>query len=293
MDITPEETVGGIYQDIRRAFRDVGLDTPELDARLLLGEAAGIEPAQIPLYMDRELNEEQRSLLLGWVEKRLSGMPVGRIVGHREFWGLDFRLNEATLEPRPDTEILVEAVLNRADADQACLFLDVGTGTGAIAISLLHELPQALCIAIDISARALEQATANAVSHDVGDRFLAVQGDYLSAIGAVASSGGVDWVISNPPYIASSVVAGLKREVRLHDPNQALDGGLDGLDAYRSLTERAAGILRPGGHMALEIGYDQADAVGRLLEQVGFEAIETIQDLAGLDRVLVAKQPLF
>ncbi|WP_417695357.1 peptide chain release factor N(5)-glutamine methyltransferase [Roseibium sp.] len=279
----PARSVGAVYQRLRASLREAGVATPELDARMLVGEVAGIEPSQLPLHLENRLSNAELAVVAGFAAQRLDGKPVGRILGKREFWGLEFQLNDATLEPRPDTETLVEAVLRHLPANAAPVLADVGTGSGAIAIALLHEVKGAHCLAVDISAQALQQACANAARHGVAERFWPVQGDYLDAVGPQ-----IDWIISNPPYIATSVVAGLEGEVRLHDPNRALDGGADGLAAYRALAARAAVILPKGGRIALEIGYDQADSVVKLLQKSDFKDIEIVQDLAGQDRVIVA-----
>ncbi|MFD1695897.1 peptide chain release factor N(5)-glutamine methyltransferase [Roseibium aestuarii] len=279
-------TLGVAYRALRQRFREAGLATPDLDARLLLGEASGIEARQLPLHEDALLTPDMLDVLARFESRRLAGEPVGRILGRREFWGLEFHLNADTLEPRPDTETLVEAVLRHATPGEPLLLADIGTGSGAIAVALLHELPGAVCMAVDISEGALSRAVANAALNRVGDRFLAVRADYLSAC-----AGGLDWVISNPPYIATDVVAGLADEVRLNDPNRALDGGADGLDAYRVLVDEAQRVLALGGRLAFEIGYDQGEAVSGLMRDAGFDAIEILQDLAGQDRVVLGQWP--
>ncbi|WP_346892340.1 peptide chain release factor N(5)-glutamine methyltransferase [uncultured Roseibium sp.] len=276
---------GALVREIRDRFRDNGLETADLDARLLVADALGLDVSAVILHSDDEALAEACDKARGSCEKRLSGMPVGRILGHREFWGLEFGLNAETLEPRPDTETLVEAVLDRTQADKRFVFADIGTGTGAIAIALLSERTNGLGVAVDISEKALQCAAENAARIGVANRLLCVRGDYCAALGR-----GFDWIISNPPYIASAVVEGLGREVRDHDPRRALDGGIDGLDAYRSIIGQAENCLSVNGRIALEIGFDQADSVASLLGEYGFFAIEIIQDLGGNDRVLVAKR---
>lgn len=275
--------VGQLAREIRDRFRAGDLETADLDARLLVAEALGLSPSEIILRADDIASEEACRKARDYAAKRLRGMPVGRILGHREFWGLDFKLNTDTLEPRPDTEILIEAVLARSKAQPLC-FADIGTGTGAIAIALLSERADARGVAVDISELALKSASENAQAYDVSDRLLCLRGDYCDALGA-----GFDWIISNPPYIRTSVVAELAPEVREHDPARALDGGSDGLDAYREIVGSAGRCLAADGRIALEIGFDQAESVTSLLEEAGFLDIEIIQDLAGNDRVLVAR----
>ncbi|MBD8877209.1 peptide chain release factor N(5)-glutamine methyltransferase [Labrenzia polysiphoniae] len=276
-------TFGDLYRDVRKRFREANLETPDLDARLLMAAALEVSPSDLILREDDKVGDEQRLLALKYADQRLIGLPVGRILGEREFWGLRFRLNEETLEPRPDTETLVQAVLDRVSCEGSLVLADIGTGTGAIAVALLTELPNAVCAAIDISERALECARGNAARHGVAERLLPVRSDYASSLGA-----GVDWVLSNPPYIRTKVVEGLSREVREHDPGRALDGGTDGLDAYREIVPQALQCLSPDGRIALEIGFDQEQEVSELLRQCGFLHIEIIQDLAGNDRVVLA-----
>ncbi len=277
--------IGALVREIRGRFRDKGLETADLDARLLVAAALDLDVSTVILRADDEASEDASGKARALCEKRLSGMPVGRILGHREFWGLDFRLNSETLEPRPDTETLVEAVLERTPVETRFRFADIGTGTGAIAVALLTERTNGLGVAVDISEEALQCAAGNAARAGVAGRLLCVRGDYCAALGR-----GFDWIISNPPYIASAVVEGLGAEVRDHDPRRALDGGIDGLDAYRSIIAQARGCLNVNGRIALEIGFDQADAVAALLGDYGFFAIEIIQDLGGNDRVLVARR---
>ncbi|WP_417687889.1 peptide chain release factor N(5)-glutamine methyltransferase [Roseibium sp.] len=277
--------VGDLYRKVRDRFRHQGLSTPDLDARLLVSAALGLTPSEMLLHESDDASDAAVARIDEFSKQRLAGKPVGRILGCRDFWGLEFKLNEATLEPRPDTETLVEAVLARTPLDHAITFADIGTGSGAIAISILTELSRTQCIAIDVSERALDCAVANAKQHGVQDRFWPVRGNYCGPLAV-----GFDWIVSNPPYIRTEVVRELDREVREHDPDLALDGGPDGLDAYRTIVAQAAEILTEKGRIALEIGFDQAADVSRLLQLHGFFETEIIQDLAGMDRVLVARR---
>lgn len=277
--------IGALVRELRDQFRAKGLETADLDARLLVADALDLDSSAVILHADDEAWEEACAKARAHCEKRLSGFPVGRILGHREFWGLEFDLNAETLEPRPDTETLVEAVLARTSPDAGFAFADIGTGTGAIAIALLSERANASGLAVDISETALRCATENAERLGVSSRLLCAQGNYCAALGS-----GFDWIISNPPYIPTAVVEELGAEVRDHDPGRALDGGTDGLDAYRSIVAQAADCLAETGRIALEIGFDQAESVALLLRDYGFFDIEIIHDLAGKDRVLVAKR---
>lgn len=277
--------IRALVREIRDRFRDKGLETADLDARLLVADALDLDVSAVILHADDEASEDACGKARAHCEKRLSGMPVGRILGHREFWGLEFGLNAETLEPRPDTETLVEAVLERTPEDTHFIFADIGTGTGAIAIALLSERKNGLGVAVDIAEEALQCAADNAARLDVSSRLLCIRGDYCAALGR-----GFDWVVSNPPYIASAVVEELDEEVRDHDPRRALDGGIDGLDAYRAIVAQAKNCLNVNGRIALEIGFGQAESVASILGDYGFFAIEIIHDLAGKDRVLVARR---
>ncbi|KZM50491.1 peptide chain release factor N(5)-glutamine methyltransferase [Labrenzia sp. OB1] len=278
--------IGQLYRQVRDRFRQSGLATPDLDARVLVSAALNVPVSALVLREDEDIPEGNADRALAYETLRLNGMPVGRILGERDFYGRKFALNAATLEPRPDTETLVDAVLARVDPQEAGVMCDIGTGSGAIAVTLLAERPGYRMIAVDLSEEALQCALGNAALHDVEDRFNPVCADYTSCLGA-----GLDWVVSNPPYIRSSVLAGLDREVNQHDPLLALDGGDSGLEAYLRIVADAAVLLRPGGGIALEIGYDQADYLKKQLRHHGFVAIEIIKDLSGNDRVALARKP--
>ncbi|MBN9673934.1 peptide chain release factor N(5)-glutamine methyltransferase [Roseibium aggregatum] len=275
---------GELYRLIRDRFRSHGLPTADLDARLLVGAALDISLSDLVLRDKDAVAAEGVSRAESYAACRLKGMPVGRILGEREFFGRRFLLNAATLEPRPDTEILVEAVLERSAADGPGLVCDIGTGTGAIAVSLLAERPNCHAVAVDLSPQALCCARQNAELNGVETRFFPLCADYASALAP-----GFDWVVSNPPYIRSATLAELSPEVIRHDPALALDGGEGGLEAYLKIVPDAVRILRPGGRIGLEIGFDQAAEVKILLHQHGFGEIEIIKDLAGKDRVVTAR----
>lgn len=278
--------IGQLYRLVRDRFRQAGLATPDLDARLLVSAALSLQVSDLVLREEEDVAEENADRAKAYETLRLDGMPVGRILGERDFYGRKFTLNAATLEPRPDTETLVDAVLARVEPQETGVMCDIGTGSGAIAVSLLAERPGYRVIAVDLSEEALQCAQRNAALNAVKDRFYPVCADYTSCLGS-----GMDWVVSNPPYIRSSVLAGLDREVNQHDPILALDGGDSGLEAYLRIVADAAVLLRPGGGIALEIGYDQADDLKKQLRHHGFVAIEIIKDLSGNDRVALARKP--
>ncbi len=282
--------VHDLYLAARSLFRDAALAEADLDARVLVAEALEIEPKNLVLEYDNEIRPETLVIATRYVEERLAGKPVGRVLGKREFWGLEFLLSPATLEPRPDTETLVEAAIAFCQAhgglEKKWIFADVGTGTGAVAIALLTELPNATCLAVDISEEAMETARQNAAANQVRNRFIPVCGSYLDAL-----SGSFDFVVSNPPYIRSAVIEELSHEVRRHDPMLALDGGVDGLTAYKELMGNAKRVLKGNSGLLMEIGFDQADELSTLARELtGLEAY-CEHDLAGNPRVIVVVFP--
>ena len=275
--------LGFLYRSVRDRFRAEGIETADLDARLLVSGVLKLSPGQLILREDDEIGVDDCNLVEAATVQRLAGMPVGRILGTREFFGLEFGLNSDTLEPRPDTEVLVEAVLADVKDRANWTFLDLGTGSGAIAVALAANSPGAFGVVTDISFKALCAAQVNARSNGVAGQLVFAQANY-----AAPFAGSFDWVVSNPPYIASRVIDELDAGVREHDPMRALDGGEDGLDAYRALIPQARPLLSPKGKIALEIGFDQGPAVRSLLDVHGYRDIEIIADLSGLDRVVVA-----
>ncbi|SUB02747.1 Release factor glutamine methyltransferase [Pannonibacter phragmitetus] len=280
-------TLGALYRELRDRFRKAGLASPELDARLLVAAAAVLSPGDVVLRTDDPVSGAVAALARRHAQRREAREPVGRILGERQFFGLDLALSPDTLEPRPDTETLVEVMLARAGGFSSPLIADIGTGTGAIILALLSELPQARGLAIDLSRGALETARANARRHGLEDRLCFAQASYAGSLAPT-----FDWIVSNPPYIVSDVIAGLDEDVRKHDPVLALDGGHDGLVAYRAIVPQALPALRPGGRLGLEIGFDQGGAVCGLMAEAGFKDIEIIQDLGGNDRVVTGIKPV-
>lgn len=279
-----ESSLGALHRGIRQAFRQAGLATPDLDARLLVCDTLGLDGAGLILREGEAVDEDAAARLAGRVARRLAGEPVGRILGRRFFYDHEFELSPETLEPRPDTEILVElsAGAFRARGEEAFVFADIGTGTGAIAVSLLALFPNSVCVSVDLSEGALATARRNAQAAGVGSRFRPLRGDYLSAF----APGSLAAIVSNPPYIPSADIETLDEGVREHDPMLALDGGADGLTAYRALCAAAVTKLRPGGDLLLEIGIGQEDDVRALARQAGLRWRETRADLSGLARAL-------
>jgi release factor glutamine methyltransferase len=288
--LIPERPLGPTrteaLKDLRRAFAEAGIETAGLDARLLLIAALGIGRTDLVTRPDEPLTEGQADILSAYKRRRLTHEPVARILGEREFWGLPFSLSPETLVPRPDTETLVETALSLIPDRQAPMRLvDFGTGSGCILTALLHELPRAQGLGIDRSVGAIRTARRNAARNGVGDRALFVVSDWAEAV-----RGRFDLIVSNPPYIAAAIVPTLEPEVRDHDPVLALDGGPDGLEAYRILLGEAGRLLVPGGLMVLEIGYDQAEALKRLAQAQALDVLALNHDLSGSPRCIALKQ---
>jgi release factor glutamine methyltransferase len=277
-----------------------GFATATLDAKLLVGHALRFDALQLATRERELVSTLLASEVTALMHRRLSGESVARIIGHKEFYGLEFALNEATLEPRPDTELLVDLALKALP--QGGRFVDLGTGTGCIPIAVLANRPDASGVASDINPRALEMAGQNAERNGVNGRLELRQGDWFEALAKgppypalradLSHEGGgeerFDLILSNPPYISSDIVETLSAEVRDFDPRLALDGGPDGLGPYRIIAGEAARWLKPGGKVLIEIGYDQGAAVSNLFETAGFCRIAVEKDLAGLDRVVSA-----
>ncbi|GJD47666.1 Release factor glutamine methyltransferase [Methylobacterium crusticola] len=264
-----------------------GIGTAALDARLLLEECLGLRPTDLVLGAERPIGAEGARRLAQGLARRCAGEPVARIAGAWEFWGLPFRLCPATLVPRPDTETLVEAALALARPGPLRL-LDLGTGSGCLLVALLSEWPRATGLGIDRSPAALATARANAARNGVAARAAFAAGDW----GAALAGGRYDVVVANPPYIATARIDDLAEEVRAHDPHLALDGGPDGLAAYRVILAQAAGgpdgpgLLAPEGRLLVEIGYDQEDALRALAPAAGLRVEAVRRDLAGHPRVV-------
>ncbi|MBM3545061.1 MAG: peptide chain release factor N(5)-glutamine methyltransferase [Alphaproteobacteria bacterium] len=271
-----------------RRLRDAGVATPELDARLLLAHSGELSREDFMAQPDRELAPETAARFAAAILRRAGGEPVSRITGMREFYGREFRLDRHTLDPRPDTETLIEAALDfiarKAWHDAPLRLLDLGTGTGCILLTLLAELPNACGVGADISDGTLAVAKANARRLGLESRATFMTGDWFDGM-----TGTFDLILTNPPYVASNEIAGLAREVKDHDPRRALDGGADGLDSYRRIAAKAAAFLAPGGAVILEIGAGQADAVRDLFRtgSAGLDEPALRHDLSGRPRVVL------
>lgn len=276
------ETAAGLLAKAKQQFTEQGLASPALDARLLLQHAAGLSHEQLIGAPDMAIGAEAAARFEAFVARRLSHEPVSNIVGYREFYGRRFTVSRAVLDPRPDTETLIDAALFVLPENGR--LLDLGTGSGAIAITLLAERSDATGVAVDISPEALAVARANAQALGVADRLGFIEGNWFDNV-----TGLYDLIVSNPPYIAAGEIAGLDAEVRDFDPRAALDGGPDGLDAYRRIAAEAAAHLSPGGSVLVEIGAGQGDSVQAIFAGCGFGLRSAHADLAKHIRCLCFK----
>ncbi len=285
---------GQTLETARRAltarFRTNSIGSAELDARMLVGAVLGLDLTGIIAAAGRPLTSDEAVRLEEFTDRRLQGEPVARILGRKEFWGLPLQLSAATLVPRPDTETVVELALEmlraRPDGIRRLRIADIGTGSGAILLALLSELPDGYGVGTDVSPAALATARANAVRLGFASRVAFAACDYAAAL-----SGPFDLIVSNPPYIRSAEIADLATEVRDHDPPRALDGGADGLDAYRALVPQAARLLAPGGVLAVEVGHDQSGELEGLMTAAGLMLGGPAKaDLAGIPRAVAGRK---
>jgi len=278
-------TINQYFQQLKNRFsRETG-SIPALDLRLLIRAGASLSEEEFVAAGETPLSPQQIDIIEQFVARREKGEPVSRILGHREFWGLDFIVTKDTLDPRPDTEILVENALNWArtkGAGKALKMADIGTGTGCILIALLTELPDATGIAVDLSPEALAVARENAARHGVEGRISFRQGSYLEPL----QGGEVDLLVSNPPYIPDSDIPTLAKEVRNHDPILALSGGKDGLVPYKTMFTEIKSVLNDGGRAFFEIGYGQFPDIVRLVDDSDATLTAAYPDLAGIPRVV-------
>ena len=280
-------TVAQARRALAQQFRAAGIESPELDARVLIGQVLGLDHAGLIAAAPQLLSVADAERIEGFARRRLAGEPVARITGLREFWSLPFIVTPDVLVPRPETETVVETALaligeNRAASPR---ILDIATGSGAILLALLSELPNARGVGTDIDQPALGVARRNAAQLGLADRAEFVASNYGTAI-----NGRFDLVVSNPPYVATPQIATLDRDVRDHDPHLALDGGPDGLSAYRAIVADAVRLLAPGGCLVLEIGRGQESDVAQLLTKAELISVgEPRRDLAGIARVLAAQ----
>lgn len=259
--------------------------TPRLDVEILLQKALGnVDRLYIHLNLEKVLSEEEDNLFLKLINERLNNRPIAYIVGNREFMGLDFYVQEGVLIPRPDTEILVEEVIEIGKNKDEIEILDIGTGSGAITVSLAKYLDNANLTSVDISEIALEVGKKNAISNNVDNKIEFIKSNLFTEIDKNKK---FDIIVSNPPYIRKKDVETLESQVKDFEPYTALEGGEDGLDFYRKITEQAKLYLKENGVLAYEVGHDQSEDVSKLMEINGYTNIYTKKDLQGIDRVVI------
>ena len=284
-------TVETARRTLTARFKSGHIDSAELDARILTGAALGLGLTDLIASANRHVTPDEASRLEDFARRRAEGEPVARILGNKEFWGLPLQLSAATLVPRPDTETVVEVALDmmRAaapDSSRGLQIADIGTGSGAILLALLSELPDAYGVGTDISVAALQTARTNAIQLKLDGRAGFVACDYAAALCRP-----FDLIVSNPPYIRSTDIACLAAEVRDHDPVAALDGGADGLDAYRALIPQAARLLAPDGVVVVESGLGQSADIQELMAKAGLTPESAPKrDLAGIYRAVAGRK---
>ncbi len=264
-----------LYQEITKLLES------DIDARIIIEERTDYSWLDIISKPDLIITDEQYSNIMSDATLCLSGTPLSRIYGRREFWGLEFMISKDTLDPRPDTELIIELALNKFPKDRALRILDLGTGSGCILISLLSEFKKSIGFGVDLSFGAVKFAQLNAKNHNISSRASFICGSWLDSI-----SGKFDLIVSNPPYIKNQIIPTLSKEVRNHDPILSLDGGKDGLDPYKIIFPKLKNLLNEGGIALFEIGYDQGKDVMRLAEESRFMQRSVHLDLSGNPRVV-------
>ncbi|RKK01970.1 peptide chain release factor N(5)-glutamine methyltransferase [Pseudoroseomonas wenyumeiae] len=279
----PAGSVGGFLCRAGQHLRAAAIENPRLEARLLLSTAMGVETTALLRDSRAPVPPEAARRFAEMLKRRLAHEPMGFVLGHQGFWTLDLAVSPATLIPRADSEAIVEAALQ---GPAPARVLDLGTGTGCLLLAVLSEHPAAFGIGVDLSPEAAALAAANARRNGLEERATFLAGSWAESL-----LGGFDLVLSNPPYIESAVIPGLMPEVALHEPARALDGGADGLDAYRLIVADLPRLLRPQGRAVLELGQGQAPAVSALARAVGLEVLGTHADLGGVDRALILRHP--
>jgi release factor glutamine methyltransferase len=277
------------WKTAQATLKAAGVDQPSIDARLMLEAAAGASRMDILTDPYRELTADQQATLDDFVAQRARRRPISHILGRKGFWKIMLSVTPDVLTPRPDTEAILDVVLPAFPEHMAFSMLDLGVGSGAILLAILAERPAAKGLGIDSSSEALAVARENAANLDLNDRAAFLRGDWTAGLGDAQ----FDLVVSNPPYIATDEIETLDPEVRDHEPRMALDGGPDGLDAYRVLAPEILRVLKPGGLFAVEIGHTQSAPVEALFREAGAAQLRTTQDLATRDRVVTGfKNPL-
>lgn len=283
----PNHTATSLARTAAATLAAIGNSLAQRDSDLLLAHILSIEPAAIPLYTAAVSNDQQARFQT-MIDRRLTGEPVAYIIGEQGFWSLDFYVNQHTLIPRPDTELLVEVGLKSITSLARPTVADLGCGSGCILLSILSDHAGASGVGADISSAALDVARRNATRHDLAARTDFVESDWFSNI-----ERGVrfDLIVSNPPYIPASDITRLMKDVRDFEPTSALDGGADGLDCYRVISQGALDHLAKNGYLAFEVGVNQSAAVCSIMQALDYREIEVYPDLAGIDRAVIGKKP--
>ncbi|MHB1458377.1 MAG: peptide chain release factor N(5)-glutamine methyltransferase [Armatimonadota bacterium] len=264
-----------------------GIDAPLFEARILLCTVSGLSQTDLIAHPKDILNDEVSARYIDWIERRASHIPLAYIIGEKEFYGFPFHVTPDVLIPRPETELLVEYAINFLKDRNKPVAVDLGTGSGVIAVSILRHVPDCFMYAVDISDDALRITARNVDKAGVGDRIQLLHGDMLEPMFEMEC----DIIVSNPPYIPSGVISSLEPEVRVHEPVSALDGGSDGLDFYRMIIKSAPRYLKLHGSLAVEIGINQSEIVAELFEEYGFYDITARKDYAGIDRIISGINP--
>ena len=283
-------TLGTLMTEAVAALRDAGIENARMDARILLSDAAGVDSSRIAAWPEDTVTMDKANTFRNMVARRLKHEPVSRILGQRDFWRHSFRLSPETLDPRPDSETIVELALDWLEDANAPTVLDFGTGTGCLLLSIIGDLQNASGLGVDISEGAVTCARENANRLGLADQVEFRVSDWDSAITDAERKAGFDLIVSNPPYITQADMEKLSPEVRQYDPRLALTDEGDGLGAYRILSQAAFSLVKPAGFVIFEIGQGQEKDVARLLVEAGFVGIEYREDLGGIVRCVAAKK---
>jgi release factor glutamine methyltransferase len=288
MSISIAEAIRGGAEQLRKA----GVPEPRREAGSLIAHVIGQDRSFILTHAEESINDEHEGLFREWLGRRANGEPLQYLTGRQEFYGLDFEVTRDVLIPRPETELLIEAVLKLwGESSVAPSFCDVGTGSGCIAITLLNEQSEARGVAVDLSPRALEVAKRNASRHSVADRLELIESDCFSAFYENDSSRFLfDAIVSNPPYVKEHAFSGLQREVRDFEPRMALAAGDDGLIIIRRLVSEAPKFLKTGGHFLFEIGFDQGEVVQALIDRKIWNLLDIHEDLQSIPRIVALQK---
>ena len=281
-------SISQVMLDATRMLNDAGVPNARREAGSLLAFVLGKDRTFIISHAEEQLSDDAFDRFRTSVERRAAGEPLQYITGVQDFFGREFHVTPDVLIPRPETELLVEAAIELVADNSAPFICDIGTGSGCIAITLVGEMPQARAVAVDTSRVALEIAKSNALKHSVSERVIFAVSDCFAALNANEYQ--FDLVVSNPPYVSQAMMSGLQREVRDHEPLVALTAGADGLTIIRRLLHEAPAFLRKNGHLIMEIGFDQGDAVKRLVDEDVWLFCDIRPDLQGIPRIVVLRK---